>query len=202
MLKAAATQGANLCARSQRPRARRATLLRGSEGSERMFEHDAERGAGAGARMALLGEIAWLLMQAPPHRDWPLGEVARGFLAPAAQGQLRIWRRGARPVGVAAWAWLDAPREAAFLTGDWSPDPGDWRCGPRPVVTNLVAPFGDAARIALELRRTVFPGLTVRALRVDAEGRAVRAVAYPPYVASLPAARPVRQRTASAPAEA
>jgi cytolysin-activating lysine-acyltransferase len=163
-----------------------------------MTDEDAERGAGAVASMALLGEIAWLLMQAPPHRDWPLGEVARAFLAPAAHGQLRIWRRGARPVGVAAWAWLDAPREAAFLKGVWSPGPDDWRCGSRPVAANLVAPFGDGARIALELRRSVFPGLTVRALRIDAHGRPTREVAYPPYIAGRPVARPVRQRTAPA----
>ena len=55
---------------------------------------------------ALLGDITWLILHSPLHRSLTMDSIEALFLVPAQIDQLRIYRRGTRPVGLVTWAWL------------------------------------------------------------------------------------------------
>ena len=55
----------------------------------------------------LFGEIIWLMERTPGYRGAAVRDVCAMFLPPAEPDQLRLYRRGARPVALGVWAWLD-----------------------------------------------------------------------------------------------
>ncbi len=123
---------------------------------------------------AQIGEAASLMGQTPLYARRSLAEIGDLLLPPLLAGQLRIWKRGGTPVGLATWAWLDAATEAAVLHAGHTLAPAEWSCGDRPVVMDLVALHGDGFTIARDLSRTVFTGREVHAVRRNHDGQARR----------------------------
>ncbi|MGF1660745.1 MAG: toxin-activating lysine-acyltransferase [Rubrimonas sp.] len=133
----------------------------------------------AAERFALLGEALWLFAHAPLQGGFPLAEAAKLLTAPLSLGQFRIWRRGARPMGIATWALLsDEIAEAALREGR-PLEPQDWRSGGRVVVADFVAPFGEARAMVADLRRNALRGRDIEAARRAPDGSLRRVARYP-----------------------
>lgn len=126
----------------------------------------------------LLGESLALMAQCDLYRFRSIDQFGAVILPPMRLGQFRIWRRGGVAVALATWAYLDEKTEAAVLEGDEPLAPEDWACGDRPVVMDLVAPFGDGFAASRDLVRTVFPGIAFKAVRRSADGDARRIVQF------------------------
>jgi len=126
-----------------------------------------------------LGEVTSLLAQSELHQSRPIGHLGDLILPALMQGQIRIWRGEDGPVGFATWAYLDAETEAAVLYEGHQLSAAEWNCGPRPVVLDFVAPFGNGFRMARDLSRAVFPNRALTSARRDAQGRINRIVQFP-----------------------
>ena len=132
-----------------------------------------------GERFALLGEALWLFAHAQLQGGFPLTEAAKLLTPPLSLGQFRIWRRGARPMGIATWALLNDDIAEAVLREGRPIEPQDWRSGPRVVVADFVAPFGDARAMVADLRRNALRGRDIEAARRGPDGRLRRVSRYP-----------------------
>lgn len=130
-------------------------------------------------QFALIGEAVSLLAQTELYGSRSLSAIGDMLLPPMALGQIRIWRRGVRMVGLATWASLDPETEVAVLEGDHALAPQAWACGPRPVVMDFAAPYGGGFAMGRDLLRSTFPGQAVRALRRAADGTPKRIVQFP-----------------------
>lgn len=96
------------------------------------------------AVLDLMGQIVWLLGHAPGYQDAELDRIEALFFRPLMLDQLRVFTRQGRPIGLVAWAHLNAEAEARYLaTGIVGPE--DWRSGSRFWFTDFLAPFGEVA---------------------------------------------------------
>ncbi|MDV7142566.1 toxin-activating lysine-acyltransferase [Tropicimonas sp. TH_r6] len=127
----------------------------------------------------VLGEALALMAQSDLYGGRSLEAFSQLILPPLALGQLRIWRSGGLPVGMATWAYLDAETEQAVVDGDQPLSPEAWNCGRLPVVMDFVAPFGNGFKMARDLTRTIFPGVAFRAARRSSDGRLTKIVQFP-----------------------
>lgn len=140
--------------------------------------------SGAGAQPAnepvrddmtrLLGQIVTLLGQSPGHRHVFVSDLEWMVLPALMARQARIWRRqtesGAVPVIYASWALVDTAVEARLRQGQMRLKPNEWRCGDRPWLIDMVAPFGGTDAALTELADQLFPGKTLNALVSSATG--------------------------------
>jgi cytolysin-activating lysine-acyltransferase len=129
----------------------------------------AARATGGDAHFQDIGELIWIAAQSPMHRRMQLEEVGALLLVPLAMNQLRRWRRGGAPVGLATWAWLSEEAEAHFLAEGTVPE-GAWRSGGRLWFVDVIAPFGDARAICAELRRIIPEGAVAHSARWGGDG--------------------------------
>ncbi len=127
----------------------------------------------------ILGEALTLMSQCGLYRDRDLSEFSQLIMPPLALGQMRIWRSGEMPIGLATWAYLDADTEATVLNEGQCLTPEEWNSGLCPVVMDFVAPFGNGFKMARDLTRTVFPGVAFRAARRSSDGQLKRIVQFP-----------------------
>lgn len=122
----------------------------------------------------LLGQIVTLLGQSPGHRHVFVSDLEWMVLPALMARQARIWRRqtenGAVPVIYASWALVDAEVEARLRQGQLRLKPNEWRCGDRPWLIDMVAPFGGTDAALTELADQLFPGKTLHALVSSATG--------------------------------
>ncbi len=127
----------------------------------------------------IMGEALSLMAQSELHHDRGLEDVCHLILPAMHLGQMRIWRRGQAPIGLALWAYLDEEREIAVLRREHVLTPDEWNCGDRPVVVDVVAPFGDGFHISRDLVRHVFPGIAFTAARRSSDGQLRKIVQFP-----------------------
>jgi cytolysin-activating lysine-acyltransferase len=131
------------------------------------------------AEFAVIGEALALMAHSPLYEGRTLAQFAEVILPPLRLGQLRVWRRGGTPVGLATWAFLDDAAREAVLHADAPLTPDAWNSGAEPVVIDLIAPFGDGFAIARDLSRSVFPGRALWSVRREADGRVRKIVLHP-----------------------
>ncbi len=135
-------------------------------------------------QFTVLGEALALMSRCGLYRDRDLSGFSQLIMPPLALGQLRIWRSGEMPVGLATWAYLNADTEDIVLKEGRCLTPEEWNSGLCPVVMDFVAPFGNGFKMARDLTRTVFPGLAFRAARRSADGQLKRIVQFPGHDAN------------------
>lgn len=116
----------------------------------------------------LLGELVEIACHMPVLASMELRFLSEVFLRPHNLGQMRRWHRGGRIVGVATWAWLDAPAVDRMLA-DGGVAPQDWQSGDQLWFIDVIAPFGDMRAISRDLRR-LFPGQTGHSVRWNEDG--------------------------------
>lgn len=114
---------------------------------------------------AVLGEMCWLYSQSPLHQGWPMISIQQWLLPALMHKQYRIYHQGAKPVGFVTWAWLSQEVETAYVRNTRSLQPKDWKSGDRGWILDYVAPFGDAKRIASDLKTNIFKDDVGRFLR-------------------------------------
>lgn len=131
-------------------------------------------------RLTFLGAAFYLLMRSPLHRALRLADAEALFVTPAALGQMRLYVRGARPVGLVTWAWLTEAAEAAHLAGERALRAEDWRGGDRLWFPDFVAPDGDLAGIVRDARGVIPPGMTGRGARRGPGGEVRRIQIFHP----------------------
>lgn len=143
-----------------------------------MTQHDPALHA-ALPEFTVIGEALSLMAQCDMHKDRSLTNFSQLILPPLSFGQMRVWRRGRVPVGLATWANLDEAREIAVLREGYILAPDEWNCGDRPVVMDVVAPFGDGFSIARDLTRSVFQDVAFTAARRTDDGALRKVVQFP-----------------------
>lgn len=109
-------------------------------------ERDGDREADATGKprtpAALLGEIAFLAMKSPEHKNLFLADL-KWRVGPAIRlGQFRLWRAESQPVAFASWAFVTDELATRLASGLRRLTPSEWRCGDRRVVVDLMAPYG------------------------------------------------------------
>ncbi|MDZ5650024.1 toxin-activating lysine-acyltransferase [Nitrospirillum sp. BR 11828] len=119
----------------------------------------------------LFGEIVWLLTQSPLHRHLKLADLEWLVMPPLLAEQVRIYRDGAKPVGVVTWGYLSEEAEARLTAGE-RPQVADWKSGDRCWIIDLVAPTATAEnllapRMLDDLRQTALKGKTFKLQQTD-----------------------------------
>ncbi len=117
------------------------------------------------ATTSLIGEMVWLYSMSELHRDWPIHAIHHWIMPAIKHSQLRVYRKGSRPVGLVTWAWMSEDVEAAYVRNVLNLKPEDWKSGNRGWILDYIAPFGDAFRIGQDLKTTVFANDMGRFLR-------------------------------------
>lgn len=130
-------------------------------------------------KFTMLGKLAWLWMNSPLHRDWPV-ELLSGFaLPPIELGQYLLLEREGMPVAYCSWAHLDSRAEAACMLDASHIALADWQCGDHLWFVDWVAPFGKADSLELKNRLAdKFPTSVARALRVKRGSRTGRVMEF------------------------
>lgn len=127
-----------------------------------------------------LGEAVWLMLQVPEYREADLPRVEALVLQPLMLDQLRIFKRGTRPVGLVSWAWLDEATQARYLeTGVLEPE--DWRSGDRLWFPDIIAPFGDVKDVTRAARAVIPAGSYGCGTRRNPDGSIRRIAKYAPF---------------------
>jgi cytolysin-activating lysine-acyltransferase len=116
----------------------------------------------------ILGEIVSLLLASKIHRCYLLEDVIRYFIIPLEYGQLRIYRRLGRVVGLISWAFLTDEIEQKYFKGEVGIDIYDWKAGNNLWFIDFIAPFGDLKLISQDLRENIFPNDCAKSLYFSA----------------------------------
>lgn len=131
-------------------------------------EQAVAEGAGLTAGQ-VLGEVAWLMSQSPPHRSIPLGALTWLVLPAIQLNQFKLHRVGNKPWGYISWAFLVASIVDRLKNGNLQLAPGEWKSGPELFLVDLVAPFGGAQELIGEVAKN-FPDLPLKSVARNAEG--------------------------------
>ena len=115
---------------------------------------------------AILGEMAWLYSMSELHRKWAIGSIHQWLLPAIMHKQYRLYHVGKKPVGLVTWAWMSKDVETAYVRNTASLQPKDWKSGDHGWILDYIAPFGDAKRIASDLKNNVFANDVGRILSV------------------------------------
>jgi cytolysin-activating lysine-acyltransferase len=120
----------------------------------------------------MFGEMAWLLTQSPTHKHYSLADLEWMVMPALLLQQYRVFRDGARPVGVALWAFLSEEAEVRLADGKSHIRPDEWKSGDRCWLIDLVAPFSTAenqmiGRMLTDLSQTVLKGREFKFWRTD-----------------------------------
>jgi cytolysin-activating lysine-acyltransferase len=127
--------------------------------------------AAAVEKVSLFGQVAWLLLQYPPHEhrfvsdfDW--------MVMPAVQlNQFRLWQNNGMPIVYASWAYLNEAAEARIKQDIKKLVPTDWKSGETLWLIDLIAPFGGADEAVADLKATVLEGKTIKSLHPGTDGQ-------------------------------
>lgn len=125
------------------------------------------------------------MLQVPQYRGADLTRVEALFLKPLMLDQLRVYRRGTKPVGLISWAWLSEQAEAEYLKSG-AIGPEDWQSGSRLWFPDIIAPFGDIKQITRSTRSIIPTGTYGYATRRNADGSVRRIAKYASFNAKLP----------------
>ncbi len=148
---------------------------------------------GAHAASAILGEMVWLYSLSELHREWHISAIHQWLLPAIGHKHFRVYRKGAKPVGMLTWAWLSAEVETAYVHNPSSLRPQDWKSGDRLWLLDLIAPFGDARQIVSDVRSTIFKDEVGRFLRAKKGSDTMKIM----YVHGKNAVAKARDRSAS-----
>lgn len=106
---------------------------------------------GKGQQPNVFASAVLLYMRSPKHKHLFLADLEWRLLPALSLKQFRLFTKGNQPIGLATWAMV-SEEVAERLKSDVSRiKPSDWRSGDRPVLVDLVAPFGGEKEMAQNL---------------------------------------------------
>ncbi|WP_411877749.1 toxin-activating lysine-acyltransferase [Polaromonas sp. YR568] len=130
-------------------------------------------------KFTILGKLAWLWMNSPLHRDWPVELLSRFALPPIELGQYLLLEREGMPIAYCSWAHLDSRAEADYMLNASNIALADWKGGDHLWFVDWVAPFGKADSRELKNRLAdKFPTSVARAIRVKRGSRTGRVMEF------------------------
>jgi len=130
-------------------------------------------------KFTILGKLAWLWMNSPLQRDWPVELLSRFALPPIELGQYLLLEREGMPVAYCSWAHLDSRAEADYMLDASNIALADWKGGDHLWFVDWVAPFGKADSLEMKSRlEEMFPTSVARAIRVKRGNRTGRVMEF------------------------
>lgn len=127
----------------------------------------------------VLGKLAWLWMNSPLHRDWPVDLLSRFALPSLELGQYLLLERGGMPVAYCSWAHLSSQAEAAYMLNAADLPLAHWNGGDHLWFVDWIAPFSKAD--SWEMKRQLsekFPTSVARAIRVKRGSQTARVMEF------------------------
>ncbi|HWR04555.1 MAG TPA: toxin-activating lysine-acyltransferase [Humidesulfovibrio sp.] len=119
----------------------------------------------------VLGMVVGLMMDSPMHQHLFLADVKWLVLPALALQQYRIFRKDGVPVAYVSWAMLTEEAENRLKQGQMRLRPDEWKAGERSWIIDLVAPYGGQQEILADIKKSVFEGKTLRAVRPASAGQ-------------------------------
>lgn len=120
---------------------------------------------------SVLGEVTWLMVNAPDYRHFFLADLEWMILPPILLRQFKLFRAEKKPVAFAAWAHLSPDAEARIQSGADRLKPGEWKGGDRLWLVHVIAPLGGAEAVVKDLRETVLKEKSFKMHRRGPDGR-------------------------------
>jgi cytolysin-activating lysine-acyltransferase len=114
---------------------------------------------------ASIGQITDLMRQSRAHRHLFIADMEWLVIPPVMQRQFRIYRNGHVPVAYVSWARVNEEVEQRLKAGNVRLKPGEWNCGDRNWVIDIIAPAGKADEIIKNLQETQFEGPQLKTFR-------------------------------------
>jgi hemolysin-activating ACP:hemolysin acyltransferase len=116
---------------------------------------------------AILGDVAWLMMESSWHRSHRVEDFARLVMPPIGQRQFRLYHHANIPVAFFSWACLSSEAESRFLADPSSLQAADWTSGDAIYLVDFVASKGAVRKVGQYLRRDpLLAGAPVRGLKM------------------------------------
>ncbi len=123
---------------------------------------------------AVLGKVAWLMMESEWHRLRRVDDFARLVMPPIRLRQFRLFHDGDIPIAFLTWALFSPEAEERFIEDPHSLKPEDWTSGKTTYIVDFVVAKGAMRKIASHLRRDpLIEAGPVRGLKMRS-GRLVR----------------------------
>nr|P55124.1 RecName: Full=Leukotoxin-activating lysine-acyltransferase LktC; Short=Leukotoxin C; Short=Toxin-activating protein C [Mannheimia cf. haemolytica]AAA16443.1 PllktC [Mannheimia cf. haemolytica]prf//2117209A phlC gene [Mannheimia cf. haemolytica] len=92
----------------------------------------------------LLGNITWLWMNSPLHREWSCELLARNVIPAIENQQYMLLIDNDVPIAYCSWADLSLETEVKYIKDISSLTPEEWQSGDRRWIIDWVAPFGHS----------------------------------------------------------
>src|SRR5690349_7989561 len=78
---------------------------------------------------AILGKVAWLMMESAWHRGRRVEDFARLVMPAINFRQFRLYHDGDVPIAFMSWTRLSAEAEQRYLEDPFALEPADWTSG-------------------------------------------------------------------------
>ncbi|KQZ63106.1 hypothetical protein ASD54_01610 [Rhizobium sp. Root149] len=121
--------------------------------------------------MEALGSMTALALQSPLHRYWRISDIQANFLPALKSGQCKIYFDGPNdPIAFVTWALLDDAAHEKLLSDGVTPNAGQWSSGSYLWFIDIVAPYGDAAKVIRDMRENYFSGKNGYSIKRNLDG--------------------------------
>ena len=107
------------------------------------------------------------------HRYLFISDLEWMIMQPVALAQYRMFYGENHPVGAAFWASVDKRVEKRLQQGLTRMSPQDWKSGDRIWLIDLIAPFGNVAKMLEDLKNNVFHESAFRYIQRNEKGQLV-----------------------------
>ena len=106
----------------------------------------------------ILGAINWLTIHSPSHRHLFISDLEWSIIPPVMLKQFKLFKdQDNKTVAFASWARINQDVEDRILkTGNTKLAPGDWNCGDKIHLIDVLTPFGGNRNIITKLYETEF----------------------------------------------
>jgi cytolysin-activating lysine-acyltransferase len=126
----------------------------------------------------IFGATVWLWTRSDVHKKFPVGLLTNLLFSPISNKQFLLVLKHRQPIAYLSWAYFDEDTEYRYIhESTLTMNRGDWNCGKRMWLTDLITPFGHAAAIQRLLKQDLFADYCVRYLYHRAKERGNRIIA-------------------------
>jgi cytolysin-activating lysine-acyltransferase len=101
-------------------------------------------------KLPLLGPALWLFARDQRLRFTFIGDLDWRLLPPLVLDQCRLYSKADMPWAFATWAFVNEVVDQRLRVNPTAIGPHEWKCGTKPWLIDVVAPFGDAETVATE----------------------------------------------------
>ena len=118
-------------------------------------------------RLPAFGPIIMLYLQSAHRRFQFICDLEWLLIAPLMNEQCKLYMRKEYPFAYVSWAFLDEEAERKLILNGGKLRPQDWKSGEHFWLMDIVAPFGDAAKVLADIQQNEFPDRAIRLLVPD-----------------------------------